>query len=90
MYSIAYSNRFRRSLKKCAKRGLNVELLREAVKILVEKGKLPEKYKAHKLKGNYAGIWECHIEPDWLLLWDQNDSQLTLLMVDTGTHSDLF
>lgn len=90
MYKLNYSNRFRKSLKKCYKRGLDIEALREAIRILETRGHLPEKYKAHKLSGNFAGIWECHIQPDWLLLWEQNDTELTLLMVDTGTHSDLF
>ena len=44
----------------------------------------------HKLHGNLEGIWECHISPDWLMLWDQDDEKLTLLLLDTGTHSDLF
>ncbi|MDE6335695.1 MAG: type II toxin-antitoxin system YafQ family toxin, partial [Muribaculaceae bacterium] len=44
----------------------------------------------HKLSGTYAGAWECHLESDWLLIWEQNDSTLTLLMVDIGSHSDIF
>ncbi|MGC4129045.1 MAG: type II toxin-antitoxin system YafQ family toxin [Bergeyella sp.] len=55
-----------------------------------ETGTLPAKYKPHKLSGNYAGCWECHIKPDWLLIWKQNDNELILLLMDTGTHSDLF
>lgn len=89
-YAIIYSNRFKKSLKKCYKRGLDVEKLREALGILENDGSLPERYRPHKLTGQYAGAWECHIEPDWLLIWQQNDSELILLLVDTGTHSDLF
>lgn len=89
-YDLSYSNKFKKSLKRCFKRGLDIEKLRLAVNILVEYGKLPIEYKAHRLKGNYSGCWECHIEPDWLLVWQQDDNHLTLLMVDTGTHSDLF
>lgn len=58
--------------------------------LLAEKGKLPEKYKAHKLTGNYKECWECHIKPDWLLVWKQNDTELILLFINTGTYSDLF
>lgn len=89
-YTLYYSNRFKKSLKLCKKRGLDIEKLRVAIKILVEKGVLPQEYKQHKLIGKYTGAWECHISPDWLLVWNQNDTELTLLMVDTGTHTDIF
>ena len=89
-YSIEYSGQFKKSLKLCKKRGLQIELLQEAIGILAEYGKLPEKYKSHMLSGKYAGIWECHIQPNWLLLWKQNDCNLTLLLLNTGTHSDIF
>ena len=55
-----------------------------------EKRGLPKEYKPHKLSGNRLGQWECHIKPDWLLVWEQNDNKLTLLMLNTGTHSDIF
>ena len=90
MYKLIYSNKFKKSLKKCEKRGLNVELLRETLNILVETGTLPAKYRPHKLVGKYAGAWECHITPDWLLVWEQYDDELLLLLIDTGSHSDLF
>jgi mRNA interferase YafQ len=59
--------------------------------LLAATGTLPRKYRPYKLV-NFPGgnTWECHIEPDWLLVWEQNDMQLTLLMLDTGTHSDIF
>ncbi len=90
MYSLNYTGQFKRSLKKCVKRGLNIQFLTDTLDILQATGKLPESYKAHKLTGNYKGCWECHISPDWLLVWQQNDEELILIMVDTGTHSDLF
>ena len=89
-YSIRYSGRFKKSYKTCKRRGLNVESFETVVRLLAEFGKLPAKYKPHILSGKYAGIWECHIEADWLLLWKQNDTELTLLLLDTGTHSDIF
>ena len=63
---------------------------KDVVSILMENGSLPLQYQPHKLSGKYKGKWECHIESDWLLVWDQNDTELTLLFIDTGTHSDLF
>jgi mRNA interferase YafQ len=64
--------------------------LETVIRILSEEGQLPVEYKPHILSGKYAGIWECHVEPDWLLLWTQNDKELILLLLDTGTHSDIF
>jgi len=60
------------------------------VKLLEQTGTLPVEYRPHKLKGNRKNQWECHIEPDWLMTWEQDDTKLTLLFIQTGTHSDLF
>lgn len=90
MYEIKTTNRFNKDLKRCKKRGYELQLLKEVVKLLAKSGRLPQKYKPHKLKGNYEGLWECHIKPDWLLVWKQNDQELILLLTNTGTHSDLF
>lgn len=65
-------------------------LLRDVMALLSENGVLPSEYKPHKLSGKYSGLWECHIKPDWLLVWKQNDKELILLFTNTGTHSDLF
>lgn len=67
-----------------------MSLLFTAIKSLEETGCLPQKYKAHKLTGDYKGCMECHIQPNWLLVWRQDERELQLLLVDTGTHSDLF
>ena len=90
IYSVETTKRFDKSLKKCIKRGLNMEHFKECINILSTSGTLPAKYRPHKLVGTYAGAWECHIEPDWLLVWEQNDTELILLLIDTGSHSDLF
>lgn len=90
MYSIEYSNKFVKSLRLCQKRGFDMDLFRKVAHLLEINGTLPAKYKPHKLKGNYKDCWECHIQPDWLLIWQQNDKKLTLLFTDTGTHTDLF
>ena len=89
-YEVYYSNQFKRSFKKCIKRGCDIKLFEEVVCILVETGTLPEKYKPHKLSGNWSGFWECHIQSDWLLIWEQREKELILIFTDTGTHSDLF
>lgn len=89
-YRLFTTTRFRKSLAKCLKRGLNKNLLDEVLSILVNEGRLPKKYLPHPLQGKYSGYWECHLQPNWLLIWKQDDTQLTLLLVNTGTHSDLF
>ena len=58
--------------------------------ILQETSSLPMQYHPHKLSGKFEGLWECHIKSDWLLIWQQNDTELVLIMTDTGTHADLF
>ena len=83
------TNRLKKNFALCKKRGINY-LLRKAISILEQEGKLPAKYKPHKLTGNYKEHWECHLQPDWLLIWKQNDKELILLFTNTGTHSDLF
>ena len=89
-YAILFSNQFKRSYKKCLKRGYNKALFEEVVTLLAETGTLPARYKAHKLVGEWKGLWECHIQPDWLLIWEQREEELVLILTDTGTHSDLF
>ena len=89
-YSIEQTNRFKKSFKNCLKRGLDPEKFKEVVRLLASTGSLPTKYKPHKLISQYCGCWECHIQPDWLLIWQQNDTTLTLIMIDTGSHSDIF
>ena len=72
------------------KRGLDLSKIQAAVALLERTGTLPAAYRPHMLKGNRRGQWECHIEPDWLMVWQQNDKELTLLFLETGTHADLF
>lgn len=89
-YKLKFTGEFRRSLKRCLKRGYDEQLLKEVLNTLVKEGCLPEKYHPHLLHGQYEGYWECHITPDWLLVWVQDHQELLLLMTNTGTHSDLF
>lgn len=89
-YTIKARGSFNRSLKRCLKRGFDEEILLEAIAILAETGTLPRKYKPHPLRGKYTGCMECHLQPDCLLIWQQNDRELILLLIEIGTHSDLF
>lgn len=89
-YKLLTTHQFEKDLKRCKKRGLPMDKLKEVIKELVVKGKVPASFKPHRLHGNRDRQWECHIQPDWLLIWEQNDTELTLLMLNTGTHADLF
>ena len=88
MKNIIQSNRFRRDYKLAMKRQLNLEKLHEIIRLLAADAELPEQCKPHRLKGNYFGFWECHIEPDWLLIYKFEADVIELAA--TGTHSDLF
>ena len=89
-YTIKISNRFKKQFRLCVKRGLDMNLINEAMRLLAANGSLPAQYRPHQLSGKFKGVWECHIQPDWLMTWQQNDMELTLLFLQTGTHSDLF
>ncbi len=89
-YEIITSSRFKKDLKRCVKRGMDMSLIYTAMNLLKATGTLPAEYRPHKLSGNLQGIWECHIQPDWLMTWQQDNQQLTLLFLQTGTHSDIF
>ena len=90
MYRIRFTGEFKRQMKLCQRRGYDMELLRTAIRILSTDGQLPDRYLPHILHGNRKGQWECHIQPDWLLVWKQEKLELTLVMLNTGTHADLF
>ena len=90
MYKIVASNKFKKDLKQIIKRGYNINLLDEVVSLIVSGSKLPEKYKDHALNGIFNNCRECHITPDWLLIYEISDNELLLYLTRTGTHSDLF
>lgn len=90
MLDIVSSNRFKKDLKLAIKRGYNIELLDEVVNKLAMQKALEEKYKDHELAGDFKGFRECHITPDWLLIYQIVDNELVLYLSRTGTHSDLF
>lgn len=88
MLKIKDSGQFRKDYRKCVKRGLQMDLLKAVVATLAIPDKLPEKNKDHNLTGDYIGFRECHIAPDWLLIYRYEGEYLELAR--TGTHSDLF
>jgi mRNA interferase YafQ len=88
MRRIVQRKQFRNDLKRQKRRGRDVEDLIAAVELLAETGTLPESYRPHRLRGEWKGAWECHIEPDWLLIYDVTETEV--LLIRTGSHSDLF
>ena len=88
MLNVNYSGQFKKDYKRCQKRGWNIELLKSVVAILAVPDILPPQNRDHNLSGDYAGRRECHITPDWLLIYEIDGSDLYLER--TGTHSDLF
>ena len=90
MLTIRYSARFRKDYKAIKKRGYDTRLLETVLDMLCAKQPLPLRYRDHELAGNYKGHRECHITPDWLLIYKVKDNELLLELTRTGTHSDLF
>ncbi len=90
MYKLKVTGEFKQDLKRCRKRGLLLDELWEVIDKLLNGETLEDKYRVHLLHGDRKGQWECHIQPNWLLIWEQNDQELILIMLNTGTHSDLF
>lgn len=88
-YGIRMTKQFRKDLKLAEKSGRDVDLLMNIVEVLADGGTLPKKYCDHKLTGNWKNHRECHIEPDWLMIYKQEDDVLVLTLVRTGSHSDL-
>lgn len=89
-YEILATGRFTKDLKTIMKRGYNIQLLQDVVSLLASGSPLPEKNKDHALSGNWTRHRECHITPDWLLVYKIDDDILVLTLTRTGTHSDLF
>lgn len=90
MYDLEYSGQFKKDLKLMNKRGVNLNDLRKVLDYLIIEGQVPISFKPHILSGKYKGVWECHINLDWLLVYDINNSIKLVRLVRTGSHSDLF
>ena len=87
---VIWSTQFKKDYKLAMKRGYPIEELDRVIRLLAEDDPLPEKHKDHELSGNWRGFRECHIQPDWLLIYDIEDGKLILYLARTGTHSYLF
>ena len=90
MLRIRYEGSFKKDYKRILRRGYDARLLEAVLELLAGGEILPDKYRDHSLSGNRAGFRECHITPDWLLIYRIDKANLTLQFVRTGTHSDLF
>ncbi len=90
MLKIVPSNQFKKDLKIAKKRGFKIERLQQVINYLAAGKKLDAKYRDHNLLGEYVGFRECHIEPDWLLVYRIEEEELELFLFRTGTHADLF
>lgn len=90
MYKVKPTNKFQKDLKRIQKRGYDISLLTNIIKKLANGEQLPGKNRDHSLSGEYSGLRECHITPDWLLIYEIDNGELYLYLTRTGTHSDLF
>lgn len=90
MLTIKYHTLFKKDFKRIKKRGYDISRLEKIVELIANEVPLPEQFKDHNLSGNYNGFRECHIAPDWLLIYQVNNNELVLVLSRTGSHSDLF
>jgi mRNA interferase YafQ len=88
MRSIKTTRHFERDIKRARKRGKDLDKLWRIVESLSQGEPLAARHRPHRLSGEWNRFWECHIEPDWLLIWDETET--ILILVRTGTHADLF
>jgi len=89
VYKLVLSNSFKKDYKLIKKQGKDISLLDKIIPILLSGKKLPRQYKDHQLKGNLSKFRELHIQPDWLLIYTKNDTELILTLSRTGSHSEL-
>ena len=89
-YDIQFTSQFKKDLKLAKKQNKNFDKLFEVINILANGGTLDAKYRDHSLAGNYKGTRECHIEPNWLLIYEIQGDALVLMLYRLGTHSELF
>ena len=90
MYELRPTTRFRRDIKRCKKRGWNLELLNVVFDLLEVTGELPQQYGTHSLRGEYAGCLDAHIEGDWVLIFEVHEDAKVIVLRRTGTHQDVF
>lgn len=89
-YEVKLTSQFKRDLKLARRQGKDIDKLFDVISTIAEGKKLDEKYRDHNLSGDHAGCRECHVEPDWLLIYEVMDQVLVLMLYRVGTHSELF
>ena len=90
MLELRQTSLFKKDVRRIAKRGVNMDLLDEVIVMLREEKQLPAKYEDHPLTGHWSGYRDCHIQPDWLLIYRVDHNALILTATRTGTHSEIF
>ncbi|MCM1546302.1 MAG: type II toxin-antitoxin system YafQ family toxin [Clostridiales bacterium] len=90
MYNIRATTKFKKDYKLIQKQGKNLKKLFDVIEKIANDEHLDKKYQDHFLSGDYEGYRECHIEPDWLLIYQINEDDIVLILSRTGSHSDLF
>ena len=88
MLKLIYEKQFSKDIKKLKRQGKNMQKLLDSMSLLVEERNLAPKHRNHKLIGNYNGYWECHVEPNWLLIYKKTSTEI--ILARTGSHSNLF
>lgn len=90
MYTISFTSQFKKDYKKILKRNYELTYLEEVLQILISGNELPANYNYHPLKGKYKNCFDCHLRPDWILIYRKDTQERNIILVRTGTHSDLF
>ncbi|MCQ2094697.1 MAG: type II toxin-antitoxin system YafQ family toxin [Bacteroidaceae bacterium] len=90
MYELNYTGQFKKDYKKLRKQGADMSLLIEVLHQLEATGQVSEEHRPHVLSGDWAGFWECHVGPDWLLIYDSSESVRIVRLIRSGSHSNLF
>ncbi len=90
MYSGSYTNEFEKNTELAKRKGFNIKLLDIVIDKLLERKPLAKHYRNHKLEGEYKGCWECHVAPDWLIIYKYNHPEKKIIFLSYGSHSDLF
>lgn len=90
MRSVEYSGQFRKDVGRAQKRGKDIGTLKSLIALLIDAGPLPARYRDHALAGDWTGVRDAHVEPDWLLLYSLHEGVSAIRFERTGTHADLF
>jgi mRNA interferase YafQ len=90
MYELSRSTQFKKDYKLIVKRNYDLHKLEDLLKLLISGNPLPKEYKNHPLSGNFKNHFDCHITPDWLVVYKKNEKEKLITLIRTGTHSDIF